>query len=176
MRCERCGEELPEEAEFCRNCGHSLKRESFLKKYRFPLAIAATAIILAIIIITAHTSFTDSVYQEVQVDNFNFAIPNEFLEDLNASSTENDSGIITSSKIWFSPNDAIRITAMHSDDANIDANIVNSQIGGQKKDMLGYSGFFRKDIDVSSFSFVKNNTLITIYATNEGLFDEITIL
>lgn len=119
---------------------------------------------------------TGMTYQDVQVGKAGFRILSRFTEDIGSGSIDNESGIITYSKTRHDSYNAIRITEMHSGDVYIDADSVNIQIGGDRKNMFGYTGFFRKDSDVYSFSFVKDNTLITVYATDINLFDEIKML
>lgn len=172
MKCEKCGEPLPENARFCRNCGHEI-RESLLKRYKLPILFLAIALILALIAIVIFSGFT---YNDVQVGPIDFRIPDGFGEEILPDSFENDSGIVTVSKMWFRGEDVIKITVMYAGDTYVDANIVNHQVGGHKEKMLGYDGFLRKNNGVYSFSFVKDNTLITIYVTDINLFDEIKVL
>ena len=65
---------------------------------------------------------------------------------------------------------------MYSNGTYIDANEVNDQIGGHKESMLGHSGFLHESHGTYSFSFVKKNMLVTIYASDIALFDEIEVL
>ena len=175
--CPNCGEILPDEAEYCRNCGFKInsQKESFFKKNKFPIIFTAIVLITALITITAFSSIDDSDSQTVDVASIAFKIPSEFKENVSAFSAEDDSGIITISKTWESSADFIKITAMYSNGTYIDANEVNEKIGGHKQTMLGYSGFLHKSHGIYSFSFVKKNMLITIYTSNSELFDEIAV-
>ena len=175
--CPDCGEPLPEDASYCKNCGLKIskKKESFFKRNLRPIILIAIVLIIAIVAITfSSTNNIDS--QTVDVGTISFKIPLEFNENTSFFSAENDSGIVVTSKTFESSTDVIMITVMYSSDAYVDANLVNDQIGGHKQEMLGYNGFLRGSHGTYSFSFVKNNMLITIYASDIELFDEISVL
>ena len=176
--CPNCGEPLPKDAKYCRNCGLEIKpkKESFLNKHNIPIIVAAIVLIAAAMTIAAFSFVNDMDSQTVDVSTINFKIPSEFKENASFSSTEDDSGIITISKAWESSPDIIKITVMYSNGTYIDANEVNDQIGGHTESMLGYSGFLHESHGTYSFSFVKNNMLVTIYTTDIALFDEIEVL
>ena len=46
-------------------------------------------------------------------------------------------------------------------------------IGGQEKNMLGYDGYYSDLDDVYSFTFVKENKLISVYTSDYDLLNEI---
>ena len=172
--CPNCGEPLPDDAIYCKNCGLKLnsKKESFFK--RNLIILIGIVLIIAIVAITSSISNPDS--QIVDVGTINFKIPLEFKENTSFFLAENDSGIVVISKTFESSTDLIMITVIYSSDTYVDANLVNDQIGGHKQEMLGYTGFLRESHGTYSFSFVKKNMLITIYASDIELFDEITVL
>lgn len=176
--CPNCGEPLPEDAKYCRNCGLKIKpkKESFLKKNSTPIIFIAIVLISATITITAFTFVDNPDSQTVDVGTLNFKIPSEFKENTSFFSAEDDNGIITISKAWENSVDIIKITVMYSNGTYIDANTVNDQIGGHKESLLGHSGFLHESQGIYSFSFVKNNMLVTIYTSDIGLFDEIEVL
>ena len=176
--CPNCGDPLPEDAKYCRNCGLEIKskKESFFKKNSIPIMFVAIVLITAAIVIAAFSFVDDSDSQTVNVGTINFKIPSEFKENPSFFSVEDDNGIITISKAWDSSADIIKITVMYSNGTYVDANRVNDQIGGHKESLLGHSGFLHKSHDIYSFSFVKNNMLVTIYTSDIALFDEIEVL
>lgn len=176
--CPNCGEPLPEDAKYCRNCGLKItpKKESFLKKNSIPIIFIAIVLIIAAITITAFSFVDNHDSQTVDVGTINFKIPSDFKENPSFFSAEDDYGIITISKGWENSADIIKITAMYSNGTYVDANEVNNQIGGHKESMLGYSGFLHESDGAYSFSFVKNNMLVTIYTSDIGLFNEIEVL
>ncbi|WP_406534204.1 DUF2116 family Zn-ribbon domain-containing protein [Methanobrevibacter sp.] len=176
--CPNCGEPLPEDAKYCRNCGFKIKpkKESFFKKNSTPIMFVAIVLIMAAIAVTAFSFVDNSDTQTINVGTINFKIPSEFKENPSFFSVEDDSGIITISKAWESSADIIKITVMYSNGTYVDANRVNDQIGGHKESLLGHSGFFHESHDTYSFSFVKNNMLVTIYTSDIALFDEIEVL
>ena len=136
----------------------------------------AIVLISAAITITAF-SFVDNLdSQTVDVGTINFKIPSDFKENTSFFSAEDDSGIITISKAWENSADIIKITVMYSNRTYIDANEVNNQIGRHKESILGYNGFIHESQGIYSFSFVKNNMLVTIYTSDIALFDEIEVL
>lgn len=177
MKCEKCGEPLPEDAVFCRNCGFKLsQKESFFKKNQRPIILIAIILIAAFVTIGSISYISNLGYQKVNVGTASLKIPSDFHEDFSAYINENEDGIITISKTWNNSEDIIMISTMYSSDIYIDANEVNNQIGGQRKNMLGYDGFFYNEYDIYTFSFVKHNTLITIYTTDMELFEKIEVL
>lgn len=177
MKCEKCGEPLPEDAAFCRNCGYKLpQKESFFKRNQKPIIFIAVILLVTFVAIGTYSYISDLSYQKVNVGTVSLKIPSDFRENFTEYLSENDDGIITISKTWHNSNDIIMVSTMYSSDINIDANEVNNQLGGQRTNMLGYDGFFFNDYDIYTFSFVKHNTLITIYVTDMSLFDRIEVL
>ncbi len=65
---------------------------------------------------------------------------------------------------------------MYSANTFVDANRVNSNLGGQRQNMFGYDGYYNELSDAYSFSFVKDNKLCTVYTSNYNLLSEVEVL
>lgn len=177
MKCEKCGEPLPEDAVFCRNCGFKLaQKESFFKKNQRAVIFIAIIIIAAIITFAAFSYVTNHEYQTVNVGSVSFKIPSEFRETNSTFSNGEADDVILLSKTWESENDTIMIAVMQTNNVNVGANDVNSVLGGEKQTLMGYIGSLHEIDGSYYFSFVRHNILITVYASDMGLFDRIEVL
>lgn len=153
------------------------KKESFFKKNRVALIIILALVLIAAVIASGAFSFIDNLgLEDVEVAGLSFKIPSEFEENTSYYSSENDSGIITVSKFWHNSDDVIGITVMYSSGTYVDADTVNNQLGGHKKQMLGQNGFLHENSGTYAFSFVKKNMLVTVYTTDISLFDYIEVV
>jgi hypothetical protein len=65
---------------------------------------------------------------------------------------------------------------MYTTSYNVDQNEVAKEVGGESRSMMGYNGYYNDLSDTYSFSFVKDNKLITVYTSNEDLFNQISVL
>ena len=86
--------------------------------------------------------------------------------------TENSDEIIYKSKFWQNDNDYLQIDVTYST-SNFNADEIAEDIGGEEESMFGYDGYYSEFEDTYSFTFVKDNKLISIYASNYDLLSEI---
>lgn len=165
--CPKCREQLTAHSKFCPNCGYEIKSS------RLPIIIAALAVI-AIVAAIAIFPITITSMQEVQVDTFSFNIPDNFEEDPASTIDENDKGTIIKSKCWNDSADFIQIEVVYSKNSKID--MENANMEGRAENLFGYDGYYNEFSDAYSFSFVDNNKLCTVYASNPDLLTEIELV
>ena len=179
--CPDCGEKITGSDYFCRNCGAKIrtpKKESqgFLDKHKTLIIIIAVILAVAIVAIGASALLTPTSMQEVQVDTFDFSIPEYFTEDTDMAVDETDEGIRYVTRYWQSDEDFIQIDVMYAEKNNVDAEEVADYMGGEKENLMGCEGYFNELEDAYSFSFVKDNKLVTLYTSSMDLFDEIEVV
>jgi len=165
--CPKCREQLTAHSKFCPNCGYEIKSS------RLPIIIAALAVI-AIVAAIAIFPITITSMQEVHVDTFSFNIPDNFEEDPASTIDENDKGTITKSKCWNDSTDFIQIEVLYSKNSKI--NLENANMKGQAENLFGHDGYYNEFSDAYSFSFIDNNKLCTVYASNPDLLTEIELV
>lgn len=178
--CPNCGDRLSAGENFCKSCGVKIKepeKESFLEKYKIPIIILAVIAVIAVVAFGAVSILgPGSGPQEIQVDSFSFNIPGDYAHYEDLDENENDEGIKTVSQFWGNGDDYVQIDVMYSTDQYVDAKKIARDMGGDKVNMLGYNGYYNELSDSYSFSFVKNNKLVTIYTNNMDVFDHIEVL
>ena len=176
--CPKCGEPLPEDARFCRNCGFKFEtpQEKLFKKNQRPIMFVAIVLITAIITIAAVSYIHNHDTQKVEVGSVNFKIPSEFKETNSTFSAGDADNVILISKIWQSQNDTIMIAVMHTSNFHVGADAVNSQLGGKNQTLMGQEGTLHETDGIYYFSFVKHGMLISVYASDMDLYDKIEVL
>lgn len=177
--CHNCGEKIDLDENFCRNCGvriqsPKVKKESFLEKNRTPIIIAATVFIIAVFCLIALLGVTPSGGQIVDVDEFYFDIPQDFILDSDSVIDEDTYGIHTSSKLWENTEDYIQIEVIYSASYDINESEVLNGLDGKQANIMGYEGKYSENTDMYEFSFVEDNKLCTVYTSNSELFDKIS--
>lgn len=178
--CPNCGEEIDTEEYFCRNCDMKLKerqiqKESTLDKYKTPIIILAVIVAIAIVAFGAYSSLGIGASQDVRVDTISLTIPDSFEENEDMKISENDGGVIYKSKFWQNDEDYIQIDVMYST-SYLDADEIAKDMGGEKKNMLGYDGYYNDLDDAYSFTFVESNKLVSIYTSNYDLLSQIEVV
>lgn len=108
------------------------------------------------------------------MDTFSFNIPDNFEEDPASTIDENDNGIITKSKCWNDSTDFIQIEVLYSKNSKI--NLENANMKGQAENLFGHDGYYNEFSDAYSFSFIDNDKLCTVYASNPDLLTEIELV
>ena len=177
--CPHCGDELVENEYFCKNCGTKLKepkKESLLDRHKIPIIIVLVIAVIGVIVLGAASMMLPYGSQEVQVDTFSFEIPEDFVLNEDLSSNENTAGLQYVTGYWDNYGDYIQIDVMYTTSYNVDQNEVAKEVGGESRNMMGYNGYYNDLSDAYSFSFVKDNKLITVYTSNEDLFNQISVL
>ncbi len=178
-QCHNCGCEVLQNENFCRNCGAKIKepqKESFLEKYKTPIIVIVVLVVMAIITVGALIMIGPVGSQDVQVDTFSFSIPEgyELNEDLSINESDGKDRLV--SRFWQNSDDFIQIDVSYSTGGNVDQNKVARDLGGNKTSMMGYDGYYEEISDAYSFTFVKDNKLITVYTSTADLLDEIELL
>lgn len=111
----------------------------------------------------------------VNVESFSFKIPDNFNED-------NENKIVPSddpgtSKRWSNGDKYIEIWVLPPKYNKFTADEFLPSVGGAKHNKYGYTGYLNKFRDGGEcFSYTENNKVITIFVSNEQLFDKIEIL
>lgn len=177
--CPNCGEDLKTSDYFCKNCGLKIReekkqKESFLDKHKTPIIVIAAILAIAIVSFGAFCMISPTSSQEVQVDEVSFSIPDTYSENADLESDESEDGFTYKSKYFDNGEDSIQIDVMHS--SNVDADDLEDEMTGEKTNMLGYDGYYEELSDSYSFTFVKDNRLITVYTSNYDSFNEIEVL
>lgn len=179
--CQNCGEKIAFSENFCKNCGTRVKtpqkeNTSFLEKFKTPIIIIAIIAVIAIVAIGAYSLLTPTASQEVQVDTLNFNIPEYLTSNDDLTIDEVEDGIKYVSKHWDYNDEYVEIDVMYATGNNVDANDIAREMGGDRQNMMGYDGYYNELADAYSFSFVKDNKLVTVYTSNYDLLDEIEVL
>lgn len=182
-QCPECGRKLDKSKQHCEHCGAKLNilnnqskdHENFISKYKIPLIIIifASIIILSLFIISSLYTEPSPNIQVVEVETFQ--LPSDFKLDPSSRHMENDNGVITSSKMWTDGKDYIGIIVIHSG-YRVDLDAAAANIGGVKKTLMGYEGYYLENNTIYSFAFPLNGKLCIIAVSNPQLFNEIKVL
>lgn len=177
--CPNCGETLEDSLNFCDNCGTNLnapkkvEKRYLLEKYKIPILIVA---IIAIIIVTfAGASFLGDLAvgtQNVQVDHLRFSIPANF--NITESTIPEDYG--GDAKRWTNGDDYIEIWIQDTDGIAQGNRILN-EVGGERKEMYGYTGYYNEFTDGGyAYSFANTYNVCHIMVSDDSLFGKINVL
>lgn len=167
--CPNCGCEHERGEKFCKQCGCELNPQKKTSSKKIPIIIVA--VIAFILIITAVSFMVQPSQKTVDVDEFKFEIPGDFIYDSSQSGSENDEGIITKTGFWSNDTDVIEINVMYAE-TYVDASKVADDIGGVKRTYLGHEGYYNDLSGIYGFSYVDNNKLITVYTSNPDILNE----
>ena len=179
--CPGCGERIEDDEHFCKNCGYKLilqnkENVGFLNRHKNLIIVMAAIAVIAVVAVGAVSIFLPAGGQQVDVDTFTFSVPQDFTVDEDLTVDETEGGIVYVSKLMQNDEDTIQIDVMYTESGIVDSNDVLEEVGGDAQSMMGYDGYLTEYSDSYSFSFVKDNKLITVYTTNYDLFDQIEVL
>ena len=139
-------------------------------------------VILSLLVIMAGTSIIYAASNEntVQVDEFEFNIPDGFVENVTAEAVneKTSSGGVeyTYCQKLFEKGlfEAISILVAEYGGYEVTDEIV-SAMGGEKTTINDVDGYLGNESGIFKFSYPKEGKLVTITATDKELFDEIVI-
>lgn len=172
--CRKCGAKLKEEARFCPNCGEKdiASNESFLNKYKIPLIIAA---IMAIILISFVVLAPQT--QIVKVDNVEFEIPANYVNEPSRTDVKYDGNVKSSAMGWSNDKTYIEIGVTRTPGSGINSQEVAANVGGSPTKMLGYSGYYQKyDNESYSFVFGLKDKVCMVYVSDYDAFNDIKVV
>lgn len=186
--CPNCGHDLKESENFCENCGTNLnapqtvrKEKKFnvsgiVEKYKIPIIIAATVIILAVIIyatllITAPEP--DVGTKMVTVGTSSFIIPGDYIPDPTATDIDYTGYNVIFSQGYDNGEELIHIGVMNIP-YGVDGESVAASQGGVYKTLMGVDGYYTENDGIYTFTFVDGAYLNVISVTSPYVFDEIT--
>lgn len=189
--CTNCGESIADSENFCENCGAELnapsavkkdsivdriKNEKILEKYKVPIIIAATVIIVAIIIyatlvITAPEP--DVGTRMVTVGTNSYIIPGDYRIDPSSIDVDYTGYNVVFAQGYANAEEAIHISAMNIP-YGVDGESVAASQGGVYKNLMGVDGYYIEDDGYYTFAFVDGAYLNVVTTTSPYVFDQIT--
>lgn len=172
--CRKCGIKIKEGAKFCQNCGEKAidSDESFLNKYKIPLI--ATAIVAIILI--SFFALTPQT-QIVKVDNVEFEIPADYVNEPSRTDVSYDGNVKSSAMGWSNDKTYIEIGVTRTPGSGINSQEVAANVGGSPTKMLGYSGYYQKyDNESYSFVFGLKDKICMVYVSDYDAFDDIKVI
>lgn len=179
--CPNCGANTEDSENFCENCGYNIntqkivKSKNLIEKYKVPLIIVLIIIISIIGIKTVPIIIDQSIgTQMVSVDEFNYKIPANFNSTTENLVNSDGPGV---SKRWIAGEEYIEIWVLPPKYGGESADSILSSVGGGIHNKYGYTGYYNKFSDGGeAFSYTRNNKAITIFVSDEKLFDKIEVL
>lgn len=179
--CPKCGESIADSENFCENCGTGLntppasENKSLIEKHKLVIMIALFAFIIVALIPVSNFIINETTgSQAVTVERYVFQIPDNFNLTTENRIIKSDSP--GTSKRWSNGDEYIEIWVLPPKYNGNSADSIISSIGGGMQSRYGYTGYHNKFSDGGeAFSYTKENKLITIFVSNEGLFDKIEV-
>ncbi|AMD18322.1 hypothetical protein TL18_10070 [Methanobrevibacter sp. YE315] len=172
--CRKCGAKLKNEAIFCPNCGEKAvyPDESFLSKYKIPLIIAAVAaiILISFVVLTPQT-------QIVKVDDVEFEIPADYVNDPSRTEVSYDENVKSSAMGWSNKDTYIEIGVARTPGSGFNSQEAAANVGGSPTKMLGYSGYYQKyDNESYTFVFGLKDKVCMVYVSDYDAFKDIKVI
>lgn len=178
--CPNCGEVLEDSINFCENCGTNLntpetvEKADLFEKYRIPILIVA---IIAVIIVTfAGASFLGDIAagsQTIEIDSMKFSIPANFKASEESTIPEEYGGV---TQLWKNGDETIEFW-IDDVDGTAQGNRILNDLGGSRKEMYGFNGYYNKFTDGGcAYSFVYNNKICHIIVSDDKLLNRIDVL
>ena len=184
--CRDCGNKISPEEDFCSECGASLRRpqrqtdKSLFERFKIPIVIALIVVIVIIaaaIFLSMHESEPIELSPvQVPVGAQIFEIPGRFAINSSLPNTQSEGGVFSTYQTFSDGYDFIYIGVLSSGYA-ADLDSVAASVGGVKKHMMGYDGYYSEnDLSDYTFTFVANGRVCIVGTTSPYLFDEIKVL
>ena len=184
--CPNCGESIENIINFCESCGTKIntapvveKKENFLEKYKIPIIIIATVVIVAIIIsvtlsLTAEPK--DVGTYAITVGTNTFEIPGDYRIDPSSIDVDYTGYNAVFSQGYSNGEEIIYIAVMNIP-YGVDGQQVIASQGGVQKNMMGVNGYYSEDGNgYFSFAFVDGAYLNVVTVSSPYVLDGITYL
>lgn len=184
--CPNCGKNIENSLNFCENCGTKIntlqivtKKENIFEKYKNPIIILATVVIIAIII-AATLSFTakpaDVGTYTVTVGSNRFEIPGDYVVDPSTIDVDYTGYNVMFSQAYTNKDEIIFIGVMNVP-YGVDAQQVVSSQGGVQKNLMGVNGYYSQDGNgYYTFAFVDGAYINVVTVSSPYILDQITYL
>ena len=189
--CTNCGESIAESENFCENCGAELnapqvvkknsiidkiKNEKIFEKYKIPIIIAATVIIVAVIVyatlvITAPEP--DVGTQVVTVGTNDFIIPGDYRIDPTSIDVDYTGYNVVFSQGYYNGEEIIHIGVMNIP-YGVDGESAAASQGGVYKSLMGVDGYYVENEGYYAFAFVDGAYLNVVTTSSPYVLDQIT--
>lgn len=172
--CQKCGAKLKQNAQFCQNCGEKVptKNNSISKKHL--MLIVVVVIILAVF---ASVLFLTSQTQTVRVDDVEFEIPSDYVNEPLRTDVSYDGNVKSTAMGWSNDKHYIEIGITKTPGAGINSEKVAASVGGTPTKMFGYSGYYQKyDEESYSFVFGMKDKVCMIYVSDYDAFDDVKVI
>lgn len=168
--CPKCGEKLKEDAQFCPNCGEKVSKTSFNK---YIILIICVVVVMAIL--TSSFLLTNQT-QVVKVDNVEFELPADYVNQPSRTDVNYDSGVKSSSMGWSNDKNYVEIGVSRTPGKGINSNEVAKEFGSPTK-MLGHDGYYQKyDEGGYSFVFGMKDKVCMVYVSDYDAFDDVKVI
>ena len=135
---------------------------------------------LIIVVVASGVIYAASTENTVEIDAFEFNIPDGYVEDVTAESMDEktSSGGVDYTfcqKLFEKGNgDVISILVADYDGYEVTDEVV-SVMGGEKTTINNVSGYLNEDNGIHIFSYPKDKKLVTITATDKDIFKDVVI-
>lgn len=172
--CPRCGEELKKDALFCGNCGEKVsgKGNPFFNKY-FILVI----VILAVLVIFLSTTFLFNQTQVVMVDDVQFELPSDYVEEPSRSEVSYDENVKSTAMGWSSNKYYIEIGVTETPGFGFNSEEVAATLGGTPTKMFGYTGYYLDyENEGCAFVFPLKDEVCMVYVSDYDAFDDVKVI
>lgn len=171
--CRKCGEKLKEEAQFCPNCGEKVpSSKSFLNRYKIVIVIFVVAVL-----VLGYFAIVHSQTQIVKVDNVEFELPADYVNEPSRTDVNYDGNVKSSSMGWSNDKYYIEIGVTRTPGAGINSKEVAASLGGTPTKMFGYYGYYSKyDGEGHSFVFGMKDKVCMIYVSHYDAFGDVKVI
>ena len=172
--CSKCGEKLKEDALFCANCGNKVQnnRNRFLNKH-----VLAVIVIFVILAIFLSATLLLNQTQPVRVDNVEFEIPSDYVEEPLRTDVNYDGNIKSSARGWSNDENYIEIGVTRTPGSGIDSQKVAADIGGTPAKMYGHTGYYLEyENEGYAFVFGIRDEVCMVYVSDYDVFDDINVV